>query len=119
MYAFLYWLFDMCGKTCVILVDVQDGIANATDGVPDAEQIKQAIGHILNLARQHNQKIIQEQDNNRSIEILFVQHDDPDPADPLHRGKSTWNLVFSPQEGVATERLISKDVGNARQADRC
>lgn len=109
----------MCDRTALIVVDVQDGIANATDGVPDAEQIKQAIGHIPNLARQHNQDIKHDQDKHRKIDILFVQHDDKDPDDPLHRGKPTWNLVFRPQKGVATERLVSKDVGgNRKTTDR-
>lgn len=107
----------MGNRTALIVVDVQDGIANATDGVPDAEQIKQAISHILHLARQHNQNIKHYQEQHRSIAILFVQHDDKDPADPLHRGKPTWNLVFQPQKGVATERLVSKDIGKHKQVN--
>lgn len=99
----------MGNRTALIVVDVQDGIADATDGVPDAEQIKQAIGHILNLARQHNQNIKHDQGKHLGIAILFVQHDDQEPADPLHRGKPTWKLVFEPQKGVVTERLVSKD----------
>ncbi|KAH0162453.1 putative amidase family protein, partial [Aureobasidium melanogenum] len=79
----------MSDKTALVVVDVQDGIANALDGVPDAEQIKQAIGSVLDLARQYNQEY-----------------------DPLHRGKATWNLVFPPQQDVATERLSSKNIGD-------
>lgn len=110
----------MSDKTALVVVDVQDGIANATDGVPDAEHIKQAIGSVLDLARQYNQDCTLDQDEKRRLEILFVQHDDKDPDDPLHRGKATWNLVFPPQQNVATERLVSKNIGRQRHAnDRC
>lgn len=110
----------MSDKTALVVVDVQDGIANATDGVPDAEQIKQAIGSVLDLARRYNQSCARTQDEKRRLEILFVQHDEKDPDDPLYRGKATWNLVFSPQQDVATERLVSKNVGRQRHAgDRC
>ncbi|KAG9699024.1 hypothetical protein KCU95_g2110, partial [Aureobasidium melanogenum] len=102
----------MSDKTVLVVVDVQDGIANATDGVPDAEHIKQAIGSVLDPARQYNQNCTRTQDEKRRLEILFVQHDDKDPDDPLYRGKATWNLVFSPQQDVATERLVSKNVGD-------
>ncbi|KAH0383180.1 hypothetical protein KCU92_g5534, partial [Aureobasidium melanogenum] len=102
----------MSDRTALVVVDVQDGIANATDGVPDAEQIKQAIGSVLDLARQYNQDCTLDQDEKRRLEILFVQHDDKGPDDPLHRGKATWNLVFPPQQDVATERLVSKNIGD-------
>ncbi|KAK5999703.1 hypothetical protein QM012_005109 [Aureobasidium pullulans] len=102
----------MGDRTALVVVDVQDGIANATDGVPDAEQIKGAIGHILNLARQHNQNNTDGLDTGQDIEILFIQHDDKDPNDPLHRGKPTWNLVYPPHDGNKTESLISKSVGD-------
>ena len=106
--------------TALVVVDVQNGIANATDGVPDAEHIKQAIGSVLDLARRYNQNCTRTQDEKHRLEILFVQHDDKDPDDPLYRGKATWNLVFSPQQDVATERLISKNVGRQKQVnDRC
>jgi len=98
----------MTSKIALFVVDVQEGIANLTSGVPDADNINQAISAVLRLARQHNDI---NQEREKAIEILFIQHDDKDPEDPLYRGKPTWNLVFPPRQGVETERLISKNVG--------
>ena len=98
----------MTSKIALVVVDVQEGIANLTDGVPDADKIHQAISAILLLARQHNEVSRQRE---KAIEILFIQHDDKDPEDPLYRGKPTWDLVFPPRLGVETERLVSKNVG--------
>jgi len=99
---------SMAPKTALVVVDVQEGIANLTSGVPDADKITKAIGAILLLARQHNEV---NREREKAIEILFIQHDDKDSEDPLYRGKPTWNLVFPPRQGVKTERLISKNVG--------
>lgn len=98
----------MTSRTALVVVDVQEGIANLNNGVPDADKITQAIGSILRLARQHNEDNIE---SGEKIEILFIQHDDKDPEDPLYRGKPTWKLVFPPRQGVETERLVSKNVG--------
>ncbi|KAI4723701.1 hypothetical protein E4T48_00010 [Aureobasidium sp. EXF-10727] len=103
----------MDNRTALIVVDVQDGIANAKDGVPNADQVKQAVSSVLHLARQHNENVSHSKDPTHKVEILFVQHDDQEPSDPLHRGKPTWKLVFPPQEGVKTERLISKTVATS------
>ncbi|THY72586.1 hypothetical protein D6C94_06597 [Aureobasidium pullulans] len=97
-------------RTALFVVDVQEGIANATDGVPDAEQIKQAISSVINLARQHNDTLTGDEKSSEKLKIIFVQHDDKDPKDPLHRGKPTWNLVFQPRPGFDTEMLVSKNV---------
>ncbi|CAD0114098.1 unnamed protein product [Aureobasidium uvarum] len=102
----------MDNRTALVIVDVQDGIANVNDGVPDADRVKQAINSVLHLARQHNKHGPLNEDPKHKIEILFVQHDDNDPSDPLHRGKPTWELVFPPRQGIETERLISKNVGD-------
>jgi nicotinamidase-related amidase len=101
----------MTSQTALVVVDVQDGIANSTDGVPDAGEITHAISSIVRLARLHDQTEENNRENNKSIEILFVQHDDKDPDDPLYRGKATWNLLFPPRQDVETERLVSKNVG--------
>lgn len=107
---------DMTSKIALVVVDVQDGIANLTDGVPDADQIIKAISAILLLARQHNEVNKQRE---KAIEILFVQHDDKDPQDPLYREKPTWDLVFPPRLGVKTERLVSKNVGEYKPNRDC
>ena len=100
----------MSTRTALFVVDVQEGIANATDGVPDAEQIKQAISSVINLARQHNDTLTGDEKDSEKLKIIFVQHDDKDPKAPLHRGKPTWNLVFQPRPGLDTEMLVSKNV---------
>lgn len=106
----------MTSRTALVVVDVQEGIANQKDGVPDADKINKAIGSILRQARQHNDVNSQRAEQ---IEILFIQHDDKDPEDPLHRGKSTWNLVFPPRQGTENERLVSKDVGRYLPRSAC
>ncbi|KEQ96312.1 hypothetical protein AUEXF2481DRAFT_28275 [Aureobasidium subglaciale EXF-2481] len=100
----------MFSEEALVVVDVQDGIANLVDGVPDAEQINNAIGSVLHRARQHNDQADQT-GLAKPIKILFIQHDDKDPSDPLWRGKTTWELVFPPRKGITTEMLVSKNVG--------
>jgi len=106
----------MAPKTALVVVDVQQGIANLTSGVPDADEIHQAISCILRLARQHNDI---NQEREKAIEILSIQHDDKDPEDPLYRGKPTWDLLFPPRLGVKTERLVSKNVGKYKPNGDC
>ncbi|KAI5247559.1 hypothetical protein E4T43_02057 [Aureobasidium subglaciale] len=100
-------------ERALVIVDVQDGIANPIDGVPDAEQINNAIGSILHRVRQHNDQAHQTA-SAKPIKILFIQHDDKDPNDPLWRGKPTWELVFPPRKGITTEVLVSKNVDLAK-----
>lgn len=104
----------MTSQTALVVVDVQDGIVNSTHGVPDAGEITHAIGSIVRLARLHNETQSGSQGSKDSVEILFIQHDDKDPEDPLYRGKATWELLFPPLQAVETERLVSKDVGMYR-----
>lgn len=101
----------MVSRLALIVVDVQDGIANFIDGVPDADKIVPAIDSILRLTRLHNEIEICDLKSKDKVEIIFVQHDDKDPGDPLFRGKPTWELVFRPREKAKNERLVSKDVG--------
>jgi nicotinamidase-related amidase len=101
----------MLSRTALIVVDVQYCIANLTDGVPDADEVTQAISSVLRHARLHNEIQIAHHESKRMVEIVFVQHDDKNPEDPLFRGKTTWNLLFPPQQGAEHERLVSKDVG--------
>ncbi|TIA11557.1 hypothetical protein D6C80_07418 [Aureobasidium pullulans] len=100
----------MSTRTALFVIDVQEGIANANDGVPDAERIKQAISSVIDLARQHNDTLTGDEKGSEKLKIIFFQHDDKDPKDPLHRGKPTWNLVFQPRPGFDTEMLVSKNV---------
>jgi hypothetical protein len=104
----------MASQTALVVVDVQDGIANSTYGVPDAGDITHAISSIVRLARLHNETKSSSKGSRSSVEILFIQHDDKDPKDPLYRGKATWELLFPPRHGIETERLVSKDVGVCR-----
>jgi nicotinamidase-related amidase len=101
----------MASRLALIVVDVQDGIANSIDGVLDADKIVPAIDSILRLTRQHNDSEIREPGSKGEVEILFIQHDDKDPQDPLYRGKPTWELIFQPRENAKNERFVSKDVG--------
>jgi hypothetical protein len=95
-------IFD---RRAVFVIDVQKYLIAGPDAVPDALQVRQAIGGILESIRRHN-------DNNASMKtkIAFVQHDDKDPHDPLHNGKPTWELEFNPRVNDDTEVLVSKDV---------
>jgi nicotinamidase-related amidase len=79
----------MLSRTALIVVDVQYCIANLTDGVPDADEVTQAISSVLRDARLHNEIQIAHHESKRMVEIVFVQHDDKNPEDPLFRGKTT------------------------------
>jgi nicotinamidase-related amidase len=105
----------MAFRQALIVVDVQDGISNSIDGVPDADKIVPAIDSILRLTRLYNDLGIRGPESKDKVEIVFVQHDDKDPEDPLHRGKPTWELIFQPREKAKNERLVSKDVGEYKR----
>jgi hypothetical protein len=112
LHIFLASNSNMNPRIALIVVDVQEGIANLNDGVPDAEKIVPAIDSILRLARSHNEMAIStSKSKDKIVELLFVQHDDKDPEDSLFRGKPTWNLVLPPRQGAKNERLIFKNVG--------
>jgi nicotinamidase-related amidase len=97
----------MTSQTALVVVDVQDGIANSTYGVPDAGEITHAISSIVPLARLHNETQSGSQGSKNSVEILLIQHDDKDPEDPLYRGKATWKLLFPPRQGVLGDMFSS------------
>jgi hypothetical protein len=114
----------MTSQTALVVVDVQDGIANSTYGVPDAGEITHAISSIVPLARLHNETQSGSQGSKNSVEILLIQHDDKDPEDPLYRGKATWKLLFPPRQGVLGDMfspnpdLAASLRGARRQASR-
>jgi nicotinamidase-related amidase len=62
----------MTSRLALIVVDVQDGIANLIDGVPDADKILPAIDSILRLTRLHNGFEICGPENKGKAEIIFV-----------------------------------------------
>jgi nicotinamidase-related amidase len=99
------------GRLAVFVIDVQKYLISGPDAVPDALEIRQAISNTLESVRQHNDLVeLEPHESARKTRIIFVQHDDKDPHDPLHKGKPTWELEFSPRKDDDTEVFVSKDV---------
>lgn len=97
----------------LFVIDVQQGLIAGPEAVPDALEVRQAIHDVLESVRHHNDTA---QLNNKSckrVKIVFVQHNDKDPEDPIYKGKPTWELMFSPRENDDAERLVFKDVGTS------
>ena len=98
-------------RRAVFVIDVQKYLIAGPDAVSDALEVSQAIGDVLESIRQHNNlALLNNFDSSRRTKIFFVQHYDKDPNDPLHKGKSTWELEFNPREDDDAESLVSKDV---------
>jgi nicotinamidase-related amidase len=98
-------------RRAVFVIDVQKYLISGPDAVSDAPEVRQAIGDILESIRRHNDLAqLNNLDSFRRTKIVFVQHDDKDLHDPLHKGKSTWQLEFNPRENDDAESLVSKDV---------
>jgi hypothetical protein len=77
-------------RRAVFVIDVQKYLIAGPDAVPDALEVRQAIGDVLESIRQHNNlALLNNLDPSRKTKIVFVQHDDKDPNDPLHKGKPT------------------------------
>jgi hypothetical protein len=93
-------------RRALFVIDVQKYLIAGPDAVPGALEVRQAIGDILESVRQRNDS----DESSRKTKIVFVQHDDKDSNDPLHKGKHTWELEFSPREDDNAELLVSKDV---------
>ena len=91
-------------RRAVLVIDVQKYLIEGPNAVPDASEVRQAISDIIGSIRQHNDEF------SRKTMIVFVQHDDKDPNDPLHKGKATWELEFNPRKDDDAELLVSKDV---------
>lgn len=92
-------------KTALFIIDVQVDLADKADSeVPDAEAIREALNSLIKGVRDYNQSV-----PSQKVQLIFVQHNDRDPKDPLAKGKFTWELVFKPkvEEG---DWYISKDV---------
>ncbi|KAI6790780.1 hypothetical protein KC360_g7403 [Hortaea werneckii] len=81
----------------LFVIDVQQGLIAGSDAVPDAVELK-------------NQ-------SSRKIRVVFVQHNDKDPDDPIYKGKPTWELMFSPRKDDDCELLVSKDVGDVFESN--
>lgn len=97
----------------LFVIDVQRGLIQGPDTVPDALEVQQAISDILKSVREHNDLAQRNDESSRKVKIVFVQHNDKDPDDPLHKGKSTWELMFKPRKDDDAELLVSKDVGKS------
>ncbi|MCO5565769.1 hypothetical protein L7F22_019444 [Adiantum nelumboides] len=94
-------------KTALFIIDVQVDLAEKADSeVPDAEAIREALNSLIKGVRDynHNQSV-----TSQKVQLIFVQHNDRNPKDPLAKGKSTWELVFKPKEEEG-DWYISKDV---------
>jgi len=101
-------IFD---RRAVFVIDVQKHLIAGPDAVPDALEVRQAIGDMLESIRHHNDLAqLNNNDSSRRTKIVFVQHDDKDPHDPLYKGKPTWELEFNPRIDDDAEVLVSKDV---------
>jgi hypothetical protein len=97
-------------RRAVFVIDVQKHLITGPDAVPDALEVRQVISDILKSVRERNGMARLNDTSSRKTKIVFVQHDDKDPNDPLHKGKSTWELEFNPREDDDAESLVSKDV---------
>lgn len=93
-------------RRAVFVIDVQRYLIAGPDAVPDAVEVRHAINEKLESIRQHNDST----EASSKTKIVFVQHDDKDPSDPLHKGKPTWELEFKPRKDDDAEVLVSKDV---------
>lgn len=94
----------------IFVIDVQQALTSGPDAVPDALDVLQAINHVLRKVRQQNDEAQSSAGPKRKTQIVFVQHNDNDPQDPLWKGKATWELTFPPREDDDAEVLVSKDV---------
>lgn len=101
----------------LFVIDVQKGLIEGPDAVPDALEVRQAISDILKSIREHNDLAQLNNESSQRMRIIFVQHNDQDPDDPLHKGKPTWELMFNPREDDDAELLVSKDVGESITKD--
>ncbi|KAI4852895.1 hypothetical protein E4T44_01189 [Aureobasidium sp. EXF-8845] len=61
----------MVSRLALIVVDVQDGIANLTNGVPDADKVVTAVDSILCLTRQYNEIQTRSLESKRSRFYLY------------------------------------------------
>jgi len=101
-------------RRAVFVIDVQRYLITGPDAVPDAMEVRQAVSDILKSTRQRND----DHESRQKTKIVFVQHDDKDPEDPLYRGKPTWELEFNPRKNDVAEVLVSKDVRKSMPVKR-
>ncbi|KAI6802937.1 hypothetical protein KC332_g9566 [Hortaea werneckii] len=95
------------------VIDVQQGLIAGPEAVPDAVEVHQAIHDVLESVRHHNDTAQLNNKLSKRVKIVFAKHNDKDPEDPMYKGKSTWELTFSPREDDDAERLVFKDVGTS------
>ncbi|KAI7189207.1 hypothetical protein KC343_g11601 [Hortaea werneckii] len=101
----------------LFVIDVQQGLIAGPESVPDAVEVRQAIHDVLESVRHHNDIAQLNSKLSKRVKIVFVQHNDRDPEDPMYKGKSTWELIFSPREDDDAECLVFKDVGNVFESN--
>ena len=95
-------------RTALFVIDVQVDLAQKADSeVPDAEAIREALSNLIKGVRDYNDT--EKTNAAQKVQLVFVQHNDLDPEDPLAKGKPTWELVFKPNEHEG-DWYISKDV---------
>ncbi|KAI7475406.1 hypothetical protein KC351_g10097 [Hortaea werneckii] len=100
------------------VIDVQQDLIAGPEAVPDAVEVHQAIHDVLEPVRHHNDTAQLNNKLSKRVKIVFAQHNDKDPEDPMYKGKSTWELTFSPREDDDAERLVFKDVDASRSYAR-
>jgi len=103
----------------LFVIDVQQGLIAGPAAVPDAVEVRQAIHDLLESVRHHNDTSQLKDRSSRKIRIVFVQHNDKDPDDPIYEGKPTWELMFSPRKDDGAELLVFKDVGTFVPSLKC
>ncbi|KEQ68278.1 hypothetical protein M436DRAFT_77018 [Aureobasidium namibiae CBS 147.97] len=95
---------SIASKSALGVVNVQEGIADLTSGVPDADRINHAISCILRLARQHNDT---NKHREEAIEILFIQHDDKNRRPFVSRKTDLESDVDFQKTSVRIDQAVS------------
>ncbi|KAI7278789.1 hypothetical protein KC345_g5755 [Hortaea werneckii] len=96
----------------LFVIDVQQSLIAGPEAVPDAVEVRQAIHNVLKSVRHHNDTAQLNNESSKRVKIVFVQHNDKDPEDPMYKGKPTWEPMFSPRKDDDAECLVFKDFGN-------
>lgn len=95
-------------RSALFIIDVQVDIADQVDSeVPDASAIRETLDKLIKGVREHNHSRVS--NDSEKVQLIFVQHNDRNPEDPLAKGKPTWELVFKPNEHEG-DWYVTKDV---------
>ncbi|GAB1733775.1 hypothetical protein NU195Hw_Modified_536t1 [Hortaea werneckii] len=73
----------------LFVIDVQQGLIAGPKAVPDAVEVRQAIHNVLESVRHHNDTAQLKNESSKRVRIVFVQHNDKDPEDPMYKGRPT------------------------------